>query len=471
MNRMLKRSWILFSFFCLISIPKHVLAQACSITFNLPEHKNSDALIGYYYYGNIYVKDSLHFDNSGQTEYQNNAPIQQGIYQLFINDNKHIDFLVADDQDFEITLLNGETNPKITYSVESENFQRYVNFTKEQIDRQKELIEKRERVKTIADSVQIIDAELAQISKDVLNFQFTENAKYPDSFYAKILLANYEAEVDKNKIPSLYLQNDSLQKVFEYDYRKTHYWDYFDLGDIRMWYTPYIQIRLSKYLNEVLVQKPDSVIPAVIGLIERHRENKPIFQNITSFILNHSIQSNIMGIENVFVALANKYYLSGEAFWANEQLLNQIRQDVELRENNLIGMTAKELLLEDIDGNYHSLMQQSSKYTILVFWEPECGHCQTEIPKLYNEVFLQKNLSVFAVCTMSNKLEWQTFIQENELKDWINVWDPYQTSNYNQLYGVQSTPSIFLLDEDKKIIAKNMNVDNLKKILESLEVN
>ena len=471
MNRMLKLLWILFSFFSLISIPKYVSAQACSITFNLPEHKNSDALIGYYYYGNIYVKDSLHFDNSGQAEYQKNALIQQGIYQLFINDNKYIDFLVANDQHFEITLLNGETNPKITASVESENFQRYVNFTKEQINHQKELTEKRERFKAIADSVQKIDEKLSQISTDVLNFQITENAKYPDSFYAKILLANYEPEVDKNKIPPFYLQNDSLKKGFEYDYRKNHYWDYFDLGDLRMWYTPYIQTRLSKYLDEVLIQKPDSVIPAVIGLIEQYRENKPIFQNLTSFILNNSIQSNIMGIENVFVALANKYYLSGEAFWANEQLLKQIKQDVELRENNLIGMTAKELLLEDTAGNYHSLLQQSSKYTILVFWEPECGHCQTEIPRLYNEVFLQNNLSAFAVCTMNNKLEWQTFIQEHELEDWINVWDPYQTSNYNYLYGVQSTPSIFLLDEDKKIIAKNMNVDNLKKIMESLELN
>ncbi len=471
MNRMLKRSWILFSFFCLISIPKHVLAQACSITFNLPEHKNSDALIGYYYYGNIYVKDSLHFNNSGHAVYKTNTPLQQGIYQLFINNNKHFDFLVADDQNFDISVQKGGTTPEITASAESENFQRYINFTTGQINHQKELTDKRERFKTIADSVQKIDEELAQMSKDVLNFQFTENAKYPDSFYAQILLANYEPEIDKNKIPPFYLQNDSLQKVFEYDYRKNHYWDYFDLGDLRMWYTPYIQTRLNKYLNNVLVQKPDSVIPEVIRLIEQHKKNKPIFQNLTSFILNNSIQSNIMGIENVFVAIANKYYLSGEAFWANEQLLKQIRQDVALRENNLIGMTAKELLLEDTVGDYHSLLQQSSKYTILVFWEPECGHCQTEIPKLYNEVFLQNNLSVFAVCTMNNKLKWQEFIHEHELRDWINVWDPYQTSNFNQLYGVQSTPSIFLLDEDKKIIAKNMNVDNLKKIIESLEVN
>ncbi|MGD9931279.1 MAG: redoxin domain-containing protein [Mangrovibacterium sp.] len=473
MKKTLKRSWLCFSLPLLFVLPFVASGQGYSIRLSLPGHANSRVLVTYYYFGNIYVKDSLQTNPEGLALFSGSKPLQQGIYQLYFDQEKQVDFLVGQDQDFEIRMGNKTSSPQIKGAWESEKFQEYLNRVKEQRARYQAITAQKEHYKNRTDSVSFYNQQLRKMDEDLMSFRLVESLKYTDSFYGKFMAAKHVPKPEEKQLPAAILKNDSLRWVYEYNYRANHYWDYFDLSDLRMWHTPYIKERLNDYFNKVLLQHPDTVLPAAIRLIEKHRNNKAVFQNLTSFILNNSIQSQIIGIENVFVGLAEKYYLSGQAFWADAQTLGYIRQEVAIRKNNLMGNTARELLLEDADGEFHSLKQQATTYTIVAFWEPECGHCKTEIPRLYQEVFLKANpskLSVYAVYTMSEKDAWLRFVEEQQIRDWLNVWDPHQSSNFRYLYGVRTTPSLFLLDKDKKIIAKNMDVNNLKQILSSLGV-
>lgn len=235
-----------------------------------------------------------------------------------------------------------------------------------------------------------------------------------------------------------------------------------------MWRTPILQTKLDQYFNQVLLQHPDSVLPAAVALIESSKTEPEVFQNLTSYILNHSVQSKYLAMENVFVALAEKYYLSGEAFWASEKTLENIQREVYFRRNNLVGSEASELFLEGLDEDYHSLHQIATPYTILVFWEPNCGYCKKQIPELYEKIYLKTDpslVTIMAVYTQDNKAEWQEFIQEHELDGWIHVWDPNHLSNFQVTYNIRTTPMIYVLDENKKIIAKKLTVEQVKDIL------
>ncbi|WP_423128657.1 thioredoxin-like domain-containing protein [Gaoshiqia sp. Z1-71] len=469
-----KRFWLLFSLFFFIRLPLAASGQGYDIQLYLPGYSNSKLLVTYYYFGHLYVKDSLETNAAGRAVFSGEKPLQQGIYQLYFSKEKQLDFLVGEDQSFEIYLDDTIKPPLIKAAWESEKFQEYLNLTDQLRKQHRAISEKKETYKSHRDSVDQFNLQISRITKEIMDFRLAEGLKYPDSFYGKFIAAQQVPKVKEDEIPGPYVKNDSLRWVYEYNYRKKHYWDYFDLGDMRMWHTPYIKERLNDYLNKVLLQTPDTVIPEAIRLIETYKNNKPVFQNLTSFILNNSIQSRVMGIENVFVAIAEKYYLSGQAFWADKSTLDYIRQEVEIRKNNLIGIQAKELLLEDANGEFHSLKQQATPYTVVAFWEPACGHCKSEIPKLYNEVFLKvspSKLSVYSVYTMTDRTEWLNFIDQHELHDWINVWDPHQNSGFRYLYGVRTTPAIFLLDQDKKIIAKNLDVNSLKQVLASRGLN
>jgi len=178
-----------------------------------------------------------------------------------------------------------------------------------------------------------------------------------------------------------------------------------------------------------------------------------------------------MGMDAVFVSIADGVYLNGDATWADSTTLAKITEETYLTRPNLIGKKAPELVLENIDGEFESLHQLQSKYTVLVFWEPSCGHCKKEIPELYQNVYmkyLNQNIDYFAVNIDNKKKEWTDFVTENQLAGWHHVWDPNNQSRFRFKYNVKSTPLLYLLDKDKKIIAKRIDNPTLIKLLDSL---
>ena len=108
-----------------------------------------------------------------------------------------------------------------------------------------------------------------------------------------------------------------------------------------------------------------------------------------------------------------------------------------------------------------------AKLTILVFWDPGCGHCKKVIPKLYELYgkYKSKGVEVYAVCTVQDTTEWKNYIKEHHL-DWINVHDKYNYTNFHHIYDIYSTPVIYLLDDIKKILAKRLGVEDLEGFME-----
>ncbi|MGQ7869431.1 TlpA family protein disulfide reductase [Sunxiuqinia sp. sy24] len=469
MKRMLKRFTRLSSFFVLLGLAQVGYSQSFSLQLSFPDQPNDTVVLAHYYNGQIYANDTLMLNQHGQSIIHKNDLRPQGIYVLFFNSRKQIDFLLGEDQRMEIS--QQDETIQIKDAIESEWFQAYVDYLKA---RKKEAADIRKKLSEAGEHAELelqLKKQLSELDAEIQQKWQAEAEKGTGSFYGKFMTSNRQLLANKADFPPEVQSNDSLLWICSYQFNKRHYWDYFDWLDPRMWRTPTIHSKLETYFNKVLIQHPDSVLPAAIEMIEASKTEPEIFQNLVSFLLNNSIQSNYLGMENVFVALAEKYYLSGQAFWASEKTLKTIRREVYFRKNNLIGATAKELLLPDEEGQYHSLHQQSTTYTVVVFWEPECGHCKQQIPELFEEVFLKTDpskLSVMAVYTQDNQEEWQHFIAEHELNGWLNLWDPDQLSNMQVNYNIRTTPMIYLLDRDKKIIAKKLTVDSLKKLLSNL---
>ncbi|MCK4345263.1 MAG: TlpA family protein disulfide reductase, partial [Bacteroidales bacterium] len=226
----------------------------------------------------------------------------------------------------------------------------------------------------------------------------------------------------------------------------------------------------DQYFNRVLLQIPDSIIPQVYDIVEKSRGNDKVFQYVIVFLLNNFQKSNIMGLDEVYVYIAEKYYLSGEASWIDSTFMEKLGDRIGKIKHNLIGRAGKDLTMETSTGEWVSLYQVNAKYTILYFWEPDCGFCKKTTPQL-NEIYKKnkdKGLEIFAVYTQGNKQEWMDYLKKNELFDWINAFDPNQATYFRYYYDVFSTPVIYLLDKDKVIVAKRISAESLGKMLEKL---
>ena len=107
---------------------------------------------------------------------------------------------------------------------------------------------------------------------------------------------------------------------------------------------------------------------------------------------------------------------------------------------------------------------------MLYFWEPECGHCKKVVPELHN-VFLRnkdKGLQVIAINILGypKKELWVDFINQHHLFGWINAWNPYNIEpTYRELYNIESSNILYLLDVDKKIIVKFVGPEQVEEII------
>jgi protein-disulfide isomerase len=116
----------------------------------------------------------------------------------------------------------------------------------------------------------------------------------------------------------------------------------------------------------------------------------------------------------------------------------------------------------------------------VVFWDPTCGHCKETLPKIdsiYRAKWKALNVKIYAVAkeTDGTKKDWLTFVNEQQLAGWEHVYysrsanDARVNNNipsYFQLYDVQTVPTLYLLDKDKRILAKKMPFEQIDIVLD-----
>jgi len=452
----------------LVLIPSLITGQSLQLQVGLPEASGREIYLAQYYLGNIYAKDTIQLNEEGRGIFKSDTLFPQGLYKIYMDENNHFDFFLGSDQQFLIQNYSFQAeNLKIKNSGEAEAFVEYTAFLK--ILQQKNA-EIRKLMETANDTErQAFIEELNELTSRLYASWENLETQFPGSFLAKFVKANHVPALDVSTLPEEVQKNDTLLQNARFYFQQKHFWDNFDYTDERFLYTPFFKNKLETWFTKVLFQHYDSVKIPVFNFIEEVKPKPRIFQFATSYFLNSSINSNIMGMDALFVDIAQKYYMSGKAFWATEESLEKIKENVLFAENNLIGKTAPDLTLESFDGEFVNLHQIDAKYTLVVIYEPNCSHCNVFVPELYADVYLplrNKGLEVFAIYSMDNKEEWGEFLEKHQLFDWINVWDEHHVSRFKILYDARKTPGLYVLDENKKIVAKKISVEQVKKWME-----
>ena len=125
------------------------------------------------------------------------------------------------------------------------------------------------------------------------------------------------------------------------------------------------------------------------------------------------------------------------------------------------------MILIDTAGNYLSFQNLENEYIIIFFWDYDCGICKNEIVELQK---IYKNTSydfeIYAVNVNADLDEWKKMVIDKKLT-WINVNGTRSvTPDFHDLYDISGTPAIFILDKDRKIIAKQLAANQILPFLE-----
>ncbi|WP_299223054.1 thioredoxin-like domain-containing protein [uncultured Psychroserpens sp.] len=183
-------------------------------------------------------------------------------------------------------------------------------------------------------------------------------------------------------------------------------------------------------------------------------------------ILLEMIWSRFVSMENETLAnyVADTYLLA----LAQQNNYEALAEQLIIYKNNTIGNRAANFELTiSKNGQPTSTalydLDMANQY-LVIFWSSTCGHCLDELPKVKTMLAMRNDIKVIAFALEDDSENWKENI--TEFPDFIHVlglgkWDN-PTSN---AYGVEATPSYFLLNKDKTIIAKPYDVEALKEVL------
>lgn len=433
--------------------------------------KDTTLILGHYFNQRMYVDDTTRIDGSGKAIFSDDKPLPGGIYVVYLPNKKYFDVLIDQDQHFEVSIDTSDfiNSMKVSGSEQTKLFNQYQRFIAERQEKAKNLQEQLKNTDADSSQGEKIKAELEKLNQEVKHQWNTLIEENPGTLLALFLKGIQEVEIPDFEVPEGASNPDSLLRIKKYRYYREHYFDNIDLTDARILRTPFFGRKIENYFSSVLPQIPDTLLNEAIKLIEKTRPSSEVFRFMVSNLFNYANDSQIMGMDKMLVGLAEKYYLAGEATWADEEFLEKLETRVKEIKPTLIGNKAHDLKMQSFNGQYYRLYEINAPVTILVFWEPDCGHCKKAIPKLneiYQKKLIDKGVKIFAVYTQGNEPEWVDFIEKNQLYDFINVWDPYRHTGFREHFDVKSTPTIFILDKDKKIIGKRIAVEDLPGFIE-----
>ena len=402
-------------------------------------------------------KDSFVKEVDGAFTLNSETPFQPGIYSLVFKPNNNT---------FEILIT--ENNQNIEISLDYNNIIETISFKDDSnestlfLDYQKFIFSKKEEQKEAYNNDDSSIKE--ELNNQVVAYQKNIIKNHPNSFLAVIIKANLpliepefkglEAEIQKQK----------------WEYYKNHYFDNINLVDSRLLRTPFFYNKVEDYLDKLTVQHPDSIITAVDLLLNKMKPSKENFKNFTVIFLNKYAKSKIVGMDAVYVHIVNNYYATGDADWIEQEQLNKILENANTLKPILIGKVAPNLSLEATNGIKFNLHELKNKYTVLYFLKSDCLNCKkSNNLDLISDYEKLKNLGaeLIAVCfgDVEGAKKCTDAAKASKIKNWLHVKLAIDQETALKNYNLTFYPSVFVLDNNKKIISKRIGLDQLTEVI------
>ena len=275
---------------------------------------------------------------------------------------------------------------------------------------------------------------------------------------------------DFKQYPMLSFFIKSITPVSETLDNKIHYFDNTDFSDNRTAKTPILEYKLYDYFFHVLnVLDTTELKQGIDSILYKAAFDEDVYRVSAAFLYDIYINSPLPDHGLIAEYIAKNYILSGFTSIFDSNFIDKVKSETNWINQNPVGSIAPDMKLQSISGDYMRLSDVKAKATILLFLDPDCGVCREVVPQVYKlyQTFKDKDITVYAVYLGYEVNEWKSYIISNKY-DWINVWSDDNPEVIYQNYSLLGMPTIYLLDSEKRIIAKDIEIEALGDFLENV---
>lgn len=460
----MKRISCFFAFFLTCYLSAFAQEKGYSIKLTIKGLRDSTCYLSHYFgYTQHLVKDTAKIDTSGVLLFEGKQPLPEGLYFVTLPQKRKVEFIwLASEPTFSITsdTLDLIGNAQVEGSQENIDYFAYLKYVKTQTDQM-------EAMRAFGGGQNDNNPMLQQRLRTFRNEMYSYLNRLA-SDYGNRLIGKYIRAVAEPRLPMPpRYANGGYDTAFVSRAVRQHFFDNIDFSDERMVRSPFLQRRLDTYFDRVAIPQIDSLKAACDRIASLASANKEVLRYTVWNISNLFETTKIIGADAIFVHIAEEYYLKGKVE-TDSSVLKNLAERVKTLKPLLIGQPMPPLVLTDPNNKIHSLQNLSTDLTFVVFYDPLCQKCRAKMPKLIDFYKQHKaaSVSLFAVMVDRNESLWKNMLNEFKIKDlWINVWDKTGKINYKKDFDIYGTPVIYVLNKEKKIIFKRLEVEQLEAVM------
>lgn len=448
----------LITLFATLFVAQFSYGQAHKLDMTIQNFPGNDCYLATFYGDKNAIIDTAVADTTGRIAFSLKPEYHAGMYRVFLKENIFFDLIYNNENivlstDYEqlydsLEIIESQEN-KTYYE-----FLRKANKYRLKFDLLAPVNDYYPRTDTFFEVARTkyiyVQADIQQYINEVVELN-------PELWATKVI---------KQKRP-LYF-DPSLDEYERREYVREHYFDNVKFTDLELIksnvYTTAAIDYLSLYSNPNLKQDQleDEFIIAVDKIMVQAMENSLIYEFIVEYLVGGFERYHF---EKVLDYIAQNYTPDQ---CENEERKSDLQTRLEKYAELTIGKEAPDFIIPDENGQEVKLSKIKSDYTLIIFWSSSCPHCNEMLPKIQNicdSSINEKKMQVITVSIDTEKEEWITALRNGNYS-WINTcefkgWDSQVAIDYN----IYATPTMFLLNKKKEIVAKPITFNELKEAL------
>lgn len=292
---------------------------------------------------------------------------------------------------------------------------------------------------------------------EAMNRYAEQLKKKPDSPAKRIALAYYRPVLPNFGTP------DGLR----FDTLRQHFWDYFDPNDSLFAFTDVLIDKLEEWVyfhhhhkDSVagLYLDREDVLKALESYVGKINKNQQNWDIAVRYVLK---KLDKMEDKAMFMHMYDKLLKPAEGDCGEQEGKWQwAHEKATVYRNLLKGANAPDFEMEiaGVDGKLR-MYDMPGDYLMIIFWASWCPHCQSELPKMKQQIeqwqkeHTDKLLGVLCISLDTVATDWSQSIKNLGISHWMHYSElSGWKGTINKMYNVRATPTLVVVDRDKKIV-------------------
>ncbi len=245
-----------------------------------------------------------------------------------------------------------------------------------------------------------------------------------------------------------------------------HFFKYVDFEDKTLYNSSYLVDKIdefvfySNYSEDQITQQ--KLYKKSIAKVMEELPKKGIKKEIIEYLATrYAEKRNSEIVDWLFSEYYDELADKNEAFKAKK--LDELSVSV--------GRQAPDFSWKEGSKNYQLSQLKDGKNYLMIFWSTGCPHCVREVPEVHGFMKKHNATSVISFAIENNVADFNKF--KPKLGGWHNVVGTHPEFKFDnevvRKYKINATPTYFVLNEQKKIIAVPNTIEDVKKFFETLE--